>query len=171
MRNYKTFWHQQKNLIKVTSVYASPFLCAWIVERKCFKFCSTNHWFCFSERNCKTILVVLEGLILFGIKRLSIYTVYTFYLNGLSVQFVFLCFMHFVVVVVLFKEKEKKYMLPLDNLKLRDVEKSFMSTKHTFAVFSTEQRSGLCCLVDTFVDLSEYTCIAWYQFLSECMFL
>lgn len=39
------------------------------------------------------------------------------------------------------QEKEKKYMLPLDNLKLRDVEKGFMSTKHTFAIFNTEQRS------------------------------
>ncbi|KAK7160998.1 hypothetical protein R3I94_003844 [Phoxinus phoxinus] len=39
------------------------------------------------------------------------------------------------------EEKEKKYMLPLDNLKLRDVEKGFMSTKHTFAIFNTEQRN------------------------------
>lgn len=36
-------------------------------------------------------------------------------------------------------------MLPLDNLKIRDVEKGFMSTKHIFAIFNTEQRSGLCC--------------------------
>ncbi len=34
-------------------------------------------------------------------------------------------------------------MLPLDNLKIRDVEKGFMSTKHIFAIFNTEQRSGL----------------------------
>lgn len=40
------------------------------------------------------------------------------------------------------QEKEKKYMLPLDNLKLRDVEKGFMSSKHVFAIFNTEQR---CC--------------------------
>ncbi|XP_044036768.1 dynamin-3 isoform X4 [Siniperca chuatsi] len=39
------------------------------------------------------------------------------------------------------EEKEKKYMLPLDNLKLRDVEKGFMSTKHIFAIFNTEQRN------------------------------
>lgn len=39
-----------------------------------------------------------------------------------------------------FQEKEKKYMLPLDNLKLRDVEKGFMSSKHIFAIFNTEQR-------------------------------
>ncbi|KAI4563072.1 hypothetical protein MJT46_010681 [Ovis ammon polii x Ovis aries] len=37
------------------------------------------------------------------------------------------------------EEKEKKYMLPLDNLKVRDVEKSFMSSKHIFALFNTEQ--------------------------------
>ncbi|XP_037544982.1 dynamin-3 isoform X1 [Nematolebias whitei] len=39
------------------------------------------------------------------------------------------------------EEKEKKYMLPLDNLKIRDVEKSFMSTKHIFAIFNIEQRN------------------------------
>ncbi|CAM9197163.1 unnamed protein product [Lampetra fluviatilis] len=32
-------------------------------------------------------------------------------------------------------------MLPLDNLKLRDVEKGFMSSKHVFALFNTEQRN------------------------------
>ncbi|KGL80997.1 Dynamin-1, partial [Tinamus guttatus] len=37
------------------------------------------------------------------------------------------------------EEKEKKYMLPVDNLKLRDVEKGFMSSKHIFALFNTEQ--------------------------------
>ncbi|XP_068104555.1 dynamin-1 isoform X11 [Hyperolius riggenbachi] len=37
------------------------------------------------------------------------------------------------------EEKEKKYMLPLDNLKLRDIEKGFMSSKHIFALFNTEQ--------------------------------
>ncbi|KAM4877006.1 dynamin-1 isoform 6-T6 [Thomomys bottae] len=39
------------------------------------------------------------------------------------------------------EEKEKKYMLSVDNLKLRDVEKSFMSSKHIFALFNTEQRN------------------------------
>ncbi|KAK7939183.1 hypothetical protein WMY93_002509 [Mugilogobius chulae] len=39
------------------------------------------------------------------------------------------------------EEKEKKYMLPLDNLKIRDVEKGFMSTKHVFAIFNTEHRN------------------------------
>ncbi|XP_048473990.1 dynamin-3 isoform X1 [Rhincodon typus] len=39
------------------------------------------------------------------------------------------------------EEKEKKYMLPLDNLKLKDVEKGFMSTKHVFAIFNTEHRN------------------------------
>lgn len=32
-------------------------------------------------------------------------------------------------------------MLQVDNLKLRDVEKGFMSSKHIFALFNTEQRS------------------------------
>ncbi|KAM6948877.1 dynamin-1 [Aplochiton taeniatus] len=39
------------------------------------------------------------------------------------------------------EEKEKKYMLPLDNLKVRDIEKSFMSSKHIFSIFNTEQRN------------------------------
>ncbi|KAM9848253.1 dynamin 3a [Aulostomus maculatus] len=39
------------------------------------------------------------------------------------------------------EEKEKRYMLPLDNLKLRDVEKGFMSSKFIFAIFNTEFRN------------------------------
>ncbi|XP_054459472.1 dynamin 3a isoform X2 [Anoplopoma fimbria] len=39
------------------------------------------------------------------------------------------------------EEKEKKYMLPLDNLKLRDVEKGFMSSKFVFALYNTELRN------------------------------
>ncbi|XP_035508810.1 dynamin 3a isoform X2 [Morone saxatilis] len=39
------------------------------------------------------------------------------------------------------EEKEKKYMLPLDNLKLRDAEKGFMSSKFVFAIFNTELRN------------------------------
>ncbi|KAM9306281.1 dynamin-1a isoform 6-T6 [Pholidichthys leucotaenia] len=39
------------------------------------------------------------------------------------------------------EEKEKKYMLQVDNLKLRDVEKGFMSSKHIFALFNTEHRN------------------------------
>ncbi|CAK6974858.1 dynamin 3a [Scomber scombrus] len=39
------------------------------------------------------------------------------------------------------EEKEKKYMLPLDNLRLRDVEKGFMSSKFVFAIFNTQSRN------------------------------
>ncbi|XP_076019687.1 dynamin-1a isoform X1 [Genypterus blacodes] len=39
------------------------------------------------------------------------------------------------------EEKEKKYMLQVDNLRLRDVEKGFMSSKFIFALFNTEQRN------------------------------
>ncbi|KAM8874777.1 dynamin 3a isoform 6-T6 [Spinachia spinachia] len=39
------------------------------------------------------------------------------------------------------EEKERKYVLPLDNLRLRDVEKSFMSSRCVFAVFNTELRN------------------------------
>nr|CAD7261495.1 unnamed protein product [Timema shepardi] len=39
------------------------------------------------------------------------------------------------------EEKEKKYMLPLDALKLRDVEQGFMSRRHLFALFNPEGRN------------------------------
>lgn len=38
-------------------------------------------------------------------------------------------------------EKEKKFMLPLDGLKLRDIEQGFMSRRHTFALFNPEGRN------------------------------
>lgn len=38
-------------------------------------------------------------------------------------------------------EKEKKFMLPLDGLKLRDIEQTFMSRRHTFALFNPEGRN------------------------------
>lgn len=39
------------------------------------------------------------------------------------------------------EERDKKYMLPLDGLKLRDVEQGFMSRRHTFALFNPEGRN------------------------------
>ncbi|XP_033122065.1 dynamin-1-like isoform X2 [Anneissia japonica] len=39
------------------------------------------------------------------------------------------------------EEKEKKFYLPLDNLKLKDLEQGFMSKKHAFALFNPEQRN------------------------------
>ncbi|XP_076009272.1 dynamin 3a isoform X2 [Genypterus blacodes] len=38
------------------------------------------------------------------------------------------------------EEKRKMFMLPLDELKQRDVERSFMSRKHSFAIFHAESR-------------------------------
>lgn len=38
-------------------------------------------------------------------------------------------------------EREKKFMLPLDGLKLRDIEQGFMSRRHTFALFNPEGRN------------------------------
>ena len=40
-----------------------------------------------------------------------------------------------------FQEKDKKFMLPLDNLKLRDMEAGFMSRRHMFAVYNPENRN------------------------------
>jgi len=39
------------------------------------------------------------------------------------------------------EEKEKKYMLPLDQLKLRDVESTFMSRRHMFSIFNDQGRN------------------------------
>lgn len=39
------------------------------------------------------------------------------------------------------KEKEKKYILSVDNLEISDVDKSFMSSKHIFAFFNKEQKN------------------------------
>ncbi|KAJ0181031.1 hypothetical protein K1T71_003116 [Dendrolimus kikuchii] len=39
------------------------------------------------------------------------------------------------------EERDKKYMLPLDGLKLRDVEQGFMSRRHMFALFNPEGRN------------------------------
>lgn len=36
-------------------------------------------------------------------------------------------------------------MLPLDNLKLRDVQKGFLSSKFAFALFNTESRFVRAC--------------------------
>ncbi|CAF2029874.1 unnamed protein product [Rotaria magnacalcarata] len=38
-------------------------------------------------------------------------------------------------------EKDKKYMLPLENLKIRDVEGSFMAKRPQFAIFTTEGKN------------------------------
>ena len=39
------------------------------------------------------------------------------------------------------QEKDKKFMLPLDNLKLRDLEAGFMSRRHMFAIYNPENRN------------------------------
>ncbi|XP_017494675.1 PREDICTED: dynamin-like, partial [Rhagoletis zephyria] len=39
------------------------------------------------------------------------------------------------------EEKDKKYMLSLDGLKIKDIEPSFMSRRHLFAIFNPDQRN------------------------------
>ncbi|XP_041958795.1 dynamin-2-like [Alosa sapidissima] len=39
------------------------------------------------------------------------------------------------------EEKDRKCMLPLENLRIKDVEKSFKSSKQTFAIFNIEHRN------------------------------
>jgi hypothetical protein len=36
------------------------------------------------------------------------------------------------------EEKEKKYMFPLDQLKIRDIESGIFSKRHSFALFSAD---------------------------------
>lgn len=38
-------------------------------------------------------------------------------------------------------EKEKQYMLPLDGLKLKDVDSGFMSNRTRFALFNSNNRN------------------------------
>ncbi len=39
------------------------------------------------------------------------------------------------------EEKDKKFMLPLDSLKLRDMEAGFMSRRYMFAIYNPENRN------------------------------
>ena len=39
------------------------------------------------------------------------------------------------------QEKDKKYMLALDGLKLRDLESGFMTRRHMFAIYNPEGRN------------------------------
>lgn len=39
------------------------------------------------------------------------------------------------------EERDKKYMLPLDGLKIRDIESGFMSKRHTYALFNPDSRN------------------------------
>ncbi|XP_077534360.1 dynamin-1 shibire isoform X1 [Haemaphysalis longicornis] len=41
------------------------------------------------------------------------------------------------------EEKDKKYMLPLDGLKIKDIEAGFMSRRNTFALFNPDQRRNV----------------------------
>ena len=46
-----------------------------------------------------------------------------------------------VILMLRLQEKEKKYVLMLENIRIRDLEKGFISTKYGFALFNTEQRN------------------------------
>lgn len=52
------------------------------------------------------------------------------------------------------EERDKKYMLPLDGLKLRDIEQGFMSRRHMFALFNPDGRNvykvNSICLISAF---------------------
>lgn len=51
------------------------------------------------------------------------------------------------------EEREKKYMLPLDGLKLRDIEQGFMSRRHMFALFNPDGRNVYKVIYFAFVAL------------------
>lgn len=52
------------------------------------------------------------------------------------------------------QERDKKYMLPLDGLKLRDVEQGFMSRRHTFALFNPEGRNVYKVRINSSAEMS-----------------
>ena len=43
--------------------------------------------------------------------------------------------------MICLQEKDKKYMLALDGLKLRDLESGFMTRRHMFAIYNPEGRN------------------------------
>ncbi|KAJ8300049.1 hypothetical protein KUTeg_021568 [Tegillarca granosa] len=53
-------------------------------------------------------------------------------------------------------EKDKKYMLPLDGLKVRDVESGILSRRPTFGVFSSENRYSILCFDTHSNDLTTF---------------
>jgi len=55
------------------------------------------------------------------------------------------------------QEKEKKYMLSLDGLKVRDIESSFMSRRVQFALFSVNNRLHVCLSI--FICASKSACV------------
>lgn len=60
-----------------------------------------------------------------------------------TVKYVFIFFIflyHWDVYLSILQEKDKKYMLPLDNLKVRDRDAGFMSKRHMFEIFNVEGR-------------------------------
>lgn len=63
------------------------------------------------------------------------------------------------------EERDKKYMLPLDGLKLRDIEQSFMSRRHMFALFNPDGRNVYKVSIDS--NLSS-TCQICFYFLLIC---
>ena len=58
---------------------------------------------------------------------------------------------------MLVQEKDKKYMLPLDQLKLRDIESTFMSRRHMFAIYQSEGRN-------VFKDFKVKPLLHWSEF-------
>ena len=67
--------------------------------------------------------------------------------------------------LLILQEKDKKFMLPLDQLKLRDIESTFMSRRFMFALYSSEGRNvfkdfKVNCLKRKICNLS-YCCRLW----------
>jgi dynamin GTPase len=49
------------------------------------------------------------------------------------------------------EERDKKYMLPLDGLKLRDVESGFMSRRHLFSLFNPDGKNVFKVITITYL--------------------
>lgn len=62
------------------------------------------------------------------------------------------------------EERDKKYMLPLDGLKLRDIEQGFMSRRHMFALFNPDGRNVYKVSFDCKAIGSNVSCFTYCLF-------
>jgi len=52
-------------------------------------------------------------------------------------------FKNFLLYCIVMQEKDKKYMLSLEGLQVRDIEATFMGRRYQFALFNVDGRSAV----------------------------
>ena len=99
------------------------------------------------QRRIKRFLVRLNGGVIVLVQRrrgvyrneLELDTWYRKRNQNLETSF--FCLFHQTSTILTFQEKDKKYMLSLDGLSLRDMDAGFMSRRHMFALFTADNRN------------------------------